>query len=894
MSNKISHYLTIIVLLTIILFSCNEKKHLINDSEYRGIVEKQFSKQKSLAADRSNELFKVFEQDLTLEEREALKFLYAFMPLNDLADYTGENFLSNIRVSLQAKSFFSWGNIIPDDIFRHFVLPYRVNNENLDTSRIVFFNELKNRVKDLSMKEAVLEINHWCHEKVEYKSTDIRTSAPLSTVKTAFGRCGEESTFTTAALRSVGIPARQCYTPRWAHSDDNHAWVEVWVDGKWNYLGACEPEPDLNIAWFNEPVKRAMLVHTTVFGKYSGPEEIINEKEQYSKINLLKNYTATKKIHVKVTDNKNNIIENANVEFLIYNYAEFYPIAKKLTDKNGICSFSTGLGYIIVWVHKNNEFGYKKVTIEDSDTVFISLSSENKRKYIETYDLTPPVKQILDIIPADGKQNNELRLKYEDSIRMNYVSTFIDSAESVKFAEKFNLNIDRTRMFLHKSRGNWKEILIFLENNASEYKYETLSLLSIISEKDLRDTKASVLSDHLRNSFQNETNKEIYIKYILNPRISNEMIVAHKEFLQNSFDKDFKNKAINDVSTITQWIIKNINIKDNLNYYDVPISPKGVFELKVSDSKSRDIFFVALCRSLGIPSRLNPTTLTPEYYKNNKWYKVKFDTNNNKKALKGYLTLNNINKNLDFTPKYYIHFTIGKYENGTYKSLDLSFGKELNEFPDTIKLKPGKYVLVTGNRMPDGSVLSKLNFFDINQGELTTFDFEIRDLKKEINTIGKIKLTHSISSLDEKNNLKLSDIIKNKTTILAWIDPDKEPTKHSISDLENLKLEFEEIDCNISLLLSKEKITESFDIKKYKNLPSQKAFYLDNNYTLLKAIEEITKNQQLLSNLPVFIIIDKNGEIFFLSTGYKIGTGEQLLKALKNYTHIKNRCLSEQ
>lgn len=81
------------------------------------------------------------------------------------------------------------------------------------------------------MYDAVLEVNHWCHEKVIYTPTDIRTSAPMATVKTAYGRCGEESTFLVAALRAVGIPARQVYTPRWAHTDDNHAWVEAWVDG---------------------------------------------------------------------------------------------------------------------------------------------------------------------------------------------------------------------------------------------------------------------------------------------------------------------------------------------------------------------------------------------------------------------------------------------------------------------------------------------------------------------------------------------------------------------------------------------------------------------------------------------------------------------------------------
>ena len=117
------------------------------------------------------------------------------------------------------------------------------------------------------MKEAALEINHWCHEKVTYVGSDIRTSAPLSTVKNAKGRCGEESTFTVAAYRAAGIPARQCYTPRWAHCDDNHAWVEICIDGKWQYVGACEPEAELNLGWFTQSAKKAMLVHTKVFGK---------------------------------------------------------------------------------------------------------------------------------------------------------------------------------------------------------------------------------------------------------------------------------------------------------------------------------------------------------------------------------------------------------------------------------------------------------------------------------------------------------------------------------------------------------------------------------------------------------------------------------------------------
>ena len=188
------------------------------------------------------------------------------MPLSDLADYDGDFFLANVNMALAVRKETPWGKDIPEDIFLHYVLPCRVNNENLDSFRIVYYDEIMNRVKDMDIIDAALEINHWCHEKVSYQPADIRTSAPMSTILSAQGRCGEESTFTVAALRTAGIPARQVYTPRWAHTDDNHAWVEYGSDGEWYYMGACEPEPVLDRGWFTEPARRAMLVHTKSFG----------------------------------------------------------------------------------------------------------------------------------------------------------------------------------------------------------------------------------------------------------------------------------------------------------------------------------------------------------------------------------------------------------------------------------------------------------------------------------------------------------------------------------------------------------------------------------------------------------------------------------------------------
>jgi transglutaminase-like putative cysteine protease len=379
----------VFVLFGVFIFNSCEQNHFITDKQYRRAVTDQFNQRQDLAKNRYELLFDVFQDKLSGTEKEALMFLYAYMPLNDLADYDGKYFLDQVRVSLKAKREMPWGINIPEDIFRHFVLPYRVNNENLDTFRLACYDELKERVQGLTLKDAIMEINHWCHEKVSYQPADIRTSSPMNTVKSARGRCGEESTFTVMALRTVSIPARQVYTPRWAHSDDNHAWVEVWVDGTWHYLGACEPEPDFNMGWFKEPARRAMLVHTKAFGAYNGDEQLVQKQNNFAEINSLSRYAKVKELFVNIQDTNGRSVDSASVEFKLYNFAEFYPLARLYTDKNGYTSFTTGFGYILIWSTKNGSFGFEKISVEDADTVIIILDKEPGREYDLEWDLIP-------------------------------------------------------------------------------------------------------------------------------------------------------------------------------------------------------------------------------------------------------------------------------------------------------------------------------------------------------------------------------------------------------------------------------------------------------------------------------------------------------------------------
>jgi len=130
-------------------------------------------------------------KDCTTEEQLCLKYMYAYMPASDLTTYDVSLFLKCLRDTLEIMRKVPWGSKVTGELFFNYVLPLRINNEDLTDHREQFFHELYPRIKDLSMRDSVLEVNYWCLEKATYRSTDIRTSSPLNVIRNAFGRCGE-------------------------------------------------------------------------------------------------------------------------------------------------------------------------------------------------------------------------------------------------------------------------------------------------------------------------------------------------------------------------------------------------------------------------------------------------------------------------------------------------------------------------------------------------------------------------------------------------------------------------------------------------------------------------------------------------------------------------------
>lgn len=731
-------FLVLLMTVALVLCSC-QKGHFMTDREYRNAVENDFS-------DRINRLelteVRDFVDSLPVMEREAMEFLYAYMPYSDLADYSLEFFLSQTKYAFRAREEMSWGKDIPEDVFRHFVLVYRVNNENLDTARMVFYNALKDRVAGMSIAEAALEVNHWCHEQMNYKGSDGRTSAPLASLKTSYGRCGEESTFAVTALRSVGIPARQCYTPRWAHTDDNHAWVEVWTGDGWHYLGACEPDVELDMGWFSVPSSRCMMVHTKAFGRYHGDEEVVRETALYSELNLTSHYAKVKRAVVRVENEDGEAVPGVRVLFKIYNYAEYYTLADYTTDNDGCASLTTGLGDMLVWVTDGKGVSFAQYDNRNIDTLHVVFpdyaSAEELKGMVFDFVMTPPDADstVLKNVAESDLETLQKRLAYEDSLR---TASFANRRKGAEIMPNENLTAEQIEEFSTLAEGNLDEIAAFLNNHREKqkglYLYE---YLRSYSDKDIRDISADMLERHL-TLYDGKVDLSLWIKYVMPARISNELITDWR----------------------SDWNYVEPAVDDTGNYYNCPISPLGVQRIKVSDAHSRDICYVAYCRAHGVPAYLSAADGVSVY----EWRDGGFSRH----VFPGEKSTNDVGavplgiENMT----YWKDYTIAYFDGGELLSLDYETDENMNGIHSyrPVILPKGICCLSYGERR-DEKVYSQYRFF------------EVGDKNDEL-MVRSPYLESSVSF----DGLRVVEAIIGDSRLEVVLGPMSEPARHLVAEM---------------------------------------------------------------------------------------------------------------
>ena len=796
-------------------------------------------------------------QKCTEEVALACKYLYAFMPYSDIGNYPFEVFLDYAENGVQLWKENPQIADMHEDIFLNYVLFHRVNEEEIAPCRTFFRTEIGTRIQGMNFREAALEVNYWCAEEATYHCTDDRTLSALSVYRRGNGRCGEESVFTVNALRSVGVPARQVYAPKWSHCDDNHAWVEIWCDGKWYFLGACEPEEILNKGWFTNASSRAMMIHSRIFDTKIPEGEVIGRDGMVTMLNELKRYAVTKEITVSVKDDQGLPVEGAEVSFEVLNYSEYAPIAEKETDENGRAVLTTGLGSLHIsvraccneeWLHAEKAMNTET---EDSCEICLRHQTAGENAGYEKWTAADM------FAPHDAPVNTDM----PDSEQKERGNKRLAAANAHREQKVRNWRNPECERFLQKEVNRIEKAV------AASYRED---LLNVLTEKDRTDCLSDVLEEHLdlAISYHGMMNRDTFVSYVLNPRVDDEVLQKYRREIKNKFSRDEKQELRNDPSQIWKLVEKAVVSRPEKERSSVITTPAGCLNTCTGSFLSKKILFVAMARTLGVPARLNPHDRSMEYMENEKFVPVLAKTEKNSTLI--------LKSGEDTQWKYFQNWSIAKLENGRYVSLKLGTEAFENQHMN-LPLESGKYRILTSNRLPNGNMFANEYHFEIQPGETKEIDLVLREADLE-DMLENISMPEFTLRREDGSTVKASELTADGKHILAFLEEEKEPTEHILNEMMEQEGAFagyaEKI---IFVVRSKDALETPTLSKALKKLKNVQIYYDD----FSEIINTLGRRMYVdPDKLPLIIVTNGSLNGIYATSGYNVGTGDMLLRLM--------------
>lgn len=815
-------------------------------------------------------------EECTADEQVLMKFFYGTMPFRDAGEYEFEVFLGFVKHSLMLCSTIEWCRKLPEDIFLHHVLYYRINSENIEDCRRFFYEQLIDRIKGRPLLDAVLEINYWCAENGAYEASDIRTISPLTMYRSGRGRCGEESTFAVTAFRSVGIPARQVYTPKWAHCDDNHAWVEVFVDGRWHFLGACEPEETLDKGWFVNAASRALMVHTRNFSDYgcSRGTSLMRQEEALFYQNITPSYTRTAELQITVTGEDRKPVENARVLIEVLNGAEYGRIAVLSTDAQGKASLRMGIGTVHLWAVKGTKIGEIFVYIGKQDDVRLILREEKNQAASGTWmdvDFKAP-KESGCVCPVHltrrQKEENHERIRAAAVMRAERIDKYYKEEAAERYPEE--------KEILRLAGGNFCQVYQFLERDGNP---DRRVLLHSLSEKDYKDVKADILETHLKGAsryraeWEEKGELKIYSRYILCPRIFFEEMTSYREGIEGYFSEGEKAEFRENPGMIWSYIREQITYNEKEDYSTLFSTPMGTLRLKFGNPVSQRILCTAVCRTLGIPARLNPASQEVELYKDGSFVKISGVEEGTRMPEKAALILK---RSTEEEWSYNQNWTIGQYRHGYFVTLDyhdVKFdGEELR-----LKLEPGFYRILTSNRLPGGDQLASECKICLNSGQRLNLELRMRKGHTE-----ELLVSNQLEDFEIKEKGKktaLSALTASGVYLLVFLKPGEEPSEHVLNEMNAQQESIKAMNAGLCFILEDHKIQETPAWKKaVKAFPEAKIVSCSFDDAAGPAARRMYVDPD---KLPLLLLVNPGLNGIYACSGYNVGSVKLILELLK-------------
>ncbi len=871
------------------------------------------------------------EAPLNADEQASMDFILAYLPESDLQNHDYSFWLKHCRETLSLCDEFVSDPNIRDALFLNYILMPRVNSENIELCRQDLAELLRPLVQGKSAEEKVQAVNYFSFSKGTYQSTNSRSVSPLTFIKRAGGRCGEESTFVVSALRSVGIPARQIYSPFWAHTDDNHAWVEAYVDGNWRYFGACEPEATLDCGWFDGSARRAAIVLTRSFTDLLAPGDLpLDHVDPAGLVNVSARYFEPTSLDLVV---KGAAGQKFWASISVVNYAAVSPILRFAFTSGACVHADLAKASFVLQVGDGEKIYEKHLRLDEPQKIELDWASLGEMEDLIqaaeaelAHFYAPPAQSVaLATVDEAQKAQHEARYQQAEAERKAFEASFgrpdqegLSEVRDMGFDPKGKKTLSEADI-LFAARASREEISKFLNREASPYtKAQRLRLLNTLELKDYADTPADLLETYLKafemekEAYASGLTQDEFDRYLLCPRFGREMLSAYREGLNAAFDEKSKAEFKAQPERIAAYIEEHIALNQTADYALAHLEPLRCLKWQSGSEPARKLLAMAMARSFGIPCRYEAMTgravyldfetkterplfgVTLDEQKPDQKAEDQVEAREGVTAFKK-AQLSLVKKDPEQELRFSEQFSLEVLEKGKWRFVNpelIHLGKGVSKAE--IELAPGWYMWTQVRRLPSGDQLIKRKAFHLEAGQEERF--EVALLEAPLEDQGRSALPEFSLSVAEKgavqallsserfdpsacHNMSSQALFDEGRRLFIFFEANGEPFSHLMQDLESVHeaLAQEAKRCVLVGLQASD-------------LEHPRVRHLCRGWAELRLAlmdESLPKTlYHLLTcpirELPLVCVADEKQEVAFSFTGYRVNSGTEILQALKD------------
>ncbi len=882
------------------------------------------AREKLAAASPAHSAFVGSEQtpELDADARLLLKYYLATLPLTDVYDTPYATLAAFAAHAVRQRRDNPWCRDLPEDVFVHFVATPRVNNESLNETKVLdgydcswdyLYDLMHERLEGLDVRRAVLEANYWCCETATYQTTDGRTLGPVGMVLSGSGRCGEESTFLVSVLRANGIPARQVYTPWWAHCDDNHAWVEAYVDGEWFYLGACEPEEELNRGWFTAASGRAMLEHTRLLSDFGCDFEaqghLLAREGSQVIVNVTSSYAPTVELTVNVVDAAGAPVKDAFVRLALVNESAWRDVAQLSTDAAGRARIVIGEGTLRVFASTDSAMADTVIDTAATQEITLTLAEVDPQAPADatwySLDVHAPADHPAPTIPLTPEEAElgRSRKAAADACRVARVEEARAAARAM--AEDAGLTDKDLAAFFELTFRDAGQLAAFARANADNPL--AAPMLATLATKDFRDLQTAELNAYLASADlavggaplhkaalayleregAGKDAEKLYVAYVLAPRALYEELGCDRAALAASFEPAQVETFRDNPQRVWEFLQNTCTFDAAEHVKKLCGMPAGALAAGQASPITLNTLFVQICRAIGVAARLNPATHGAEYYHAGAFVPVE--------APEPTVDVS-FASDADPAPGYFQSWSVARLENNLTVAGTSALGYEALEFYGarfengvcTLPLPRGRYRLTTGVRLPNGDMQVFERGFDVAPGacsepiELKLRQPSAEEMLEDI-ALEPFSLVGEDGSAIDAAQIALAHGTDSHPVVVSFLEPSMEPTEHLLNELRDQAARVAEADLPLVWVITdKAQLEDPTLARTLPALDNVTIAYDDFSELPEKLARRMFTNPEKLP-LTVLACAEADGTLrgTYATSGYNVGTVDLLLQLVK-------------